>query len=85
MLAVSSGTPRLDAHFGGEADQGTFHGHARRVSRRFAEQFGQLVIGQTHFDAADDRLAIGRAQPLQRRLISIQRLTADGLLKRRRR
>ena len=58
--------------------------HARRVGRWLAERLRHVLIAAVHLDARDDRFALFRPQPRERRFVALQRFAADRGFERRR-
>src|SRR3954471_18111758 len=74
----------LTCHLLCEPDERAADRHVRRGDRRLAERLRHLRVILAELDARDDRLSIDGTQPLERRLVALERLAADGLFDRRR-
>src|SRR6185503_14932762 len=79
-----SATRSLIFHGLGQAQQGPLKRHARSVGRRFVEGGRKVLVREAEFDMRDDELPLRRTQPLERSLVSIERLATDRSLERRR-
>src|ERR1044071_8133269 len=67
----------LTAHLLRQPKQRAADGHARGVGRGFVERGGHILIAAVHLDPRDDRLALLRPQPGQRRFVALERLPAN--------
>src|SRR5215470_9558553 len=73
----------LTTHFLGQPNQRAADSHARGVGRRLAERARHFLIAAVHLHARDDRFALFRPQPAERRFVPFERLGANRVLERR--
>jgi hypothetical protein len=71
-------------HLAGEPFHGARDSHSGRRRARFVEHDCQLLVAVLKLNPADDRLAISRAEALERPLVSLDVFGPDRLVKRRR-
>src|SRR5215813_1755994 len=80
----SNGVSLATIHFLDEAEQCPLRRLPRRGERRFPRRVGEFFITQSQLHPADHKLAILFAQTIERRLVSLDGLSANRLLQRRR-
>ena len=71
-------------HFLEQARERTRDGYTSGVGVRLAERDRHFFIALLQLDARDDRFAVRRLQPLQRRLVPLHAFAPDRVLQRRR-
>ena len=84
-VGAVTGNSRIASHLVSQSLERADDRHACRIGRWFPQHPGQLLGRVVHLDGRDDGFAIRVSKARERSLVSIERLSADGLLERRRR